>query len=60
MLKVAECQIEMDIFWKSSIWQQFGASIDMLENSLLACPDEHWGNRSEQPEFWYLVYHTLF
>ncbi|HEX7176389.1 MAG TPA: DinB family protein [Pyrinomonadaceae bacterium] len=50
----------MDTIWKTIIWQQFGASIDMLENALLACPDEMWGERSEQPEYWYLIYHTLF
>ena len=50
----------MDNSWKTILWQQFGASIDMLENALLACPDELWGDRSEQPEYWYLVYHTLF
>jgi hypothetical protein len=32
----------------------------MLENALVACPDELWGDRSQQPEFWYLVFHTLF
>jgi hypothetical protein len=50
----------MDSSWKPILWQQFGASIEMLENALLACPDELWGDRSEQPEYWYLVYHTLF
>ncbi|MEO6229293.1 MAG: DinB family protein [Ferruginibacter sp.] len=40
-----------------NLWKQFGASIDMLENAIAACPDEHWdtGNR-----FWYIAYHTLF
>ena len=50
----------MDSTWRAIIWQQFGAAIDMLENALLACPDELWGDRSKQPEFWYVVYHTLF
>jgi DinB family protein len=50
----------METIWKTIIWQQFGASIDMLENALLACPDEIWGDRSQQTEYWYLVYHTLF
>ncbi|OGC95008.1 MAG: hypothetical protein A2W25_02490 [candidate division Zixibacteria bacterium RBG_16_53_22] len=50
----------MDITWKTIIYQQFGAAIDMLENALLACPDSLWGDRSRQPEFWYTVYHTLF
>lgn len=50
----------MDAAWRTTLWQQFGASIDMLENALLACPGEVWEDRSRQPEFWYLVYHTLF
>ncbi len=25
-----------------------------------ACPDDLWSDRSRRPEFWYLVYHTLF
>jgi hypothetical protein len=50
----------VDTVWKSVLWQQFGAAIDTLENALLACPDELWSDRSERPEFWYVVYHTLF
>lgn len=46
--------------WKTILWQQFGAAIDMLENALLACPTELWNDRSQTPEFWYVVYHTLF
>jgi hypothetical protein len=47
-------------FWKSSVWQQFGAAIDMLRNAIVACPEELWSDRSERPELWYTVYHTLF
>ncbi len=50
----------MEKIWKTMIWQQFGAAIDMLENSMRACPDSVWGNRSLRPEFWYTAYHTLF
>ena len=56
----------MEETWKEAVWQQFGAAIDMLENAMRACPDELWNSRSQkpersqQPEFWYLVYHTLF
>ena len=50
----------MDSTWKEIIWQQFGAAIDMLENAMLACPEELWNVRSEQPEFWYVAYHALF
>ena len=57
----------MEDTWKTAVAQQFGATIDMLENVLLACPDELWQIRlwddAQLPrtsEFWYLVYHTLF
>jgi hypothetical protein len=58
----------MQITWRTAIWQQFGAAIDMLDNALRACPEESWrdglwDHPSERPEysqFWYLVYHTLF
>ena len=50
----------MDTYWKTTIWRQFGAAIDMLENALLACPDKIWGDRSRKPEYWYVAYHTLF
>ncbi len=46
--------------WNSILWHQFGAAIDMLGNAIQACPDELWGDRSRQPEYWYTVYHTLF
>ena len=50
----------MDTIWKTALWEQFGASIDMLERAVQACPEKLWGDRSRQPEFWYLTYHTLF
>jgi DinB superfamily len=59
---------EVDTFWKTILWQQFGAAIDMLENTVRACPNEIWSDPSKRPQwvsndvvgFWYLVYHTLF
>jgi hypothetical protein len=35
----------MNSTWKTIIWQQFGAAIDMLDNALRACPDELWRDR---------------
>jgi hypothetical protein len=52
--------IEIENFWKTILWQQFGAAIDMLENAMVACPDKLWKDRSRRPEFWYVAYHTLF
>jgi hypothetical protein len=58
----------MDANLKTSIWRQFGASIDYLADTMSACPDQLWlaslwNNPHEKPEFsqfWYRVYHTLF
>lgn len=47
----------MDSSLKTIFWKQFGASIDMLENAIAACPDELWDAESK---FWYNAYHTLF
>ena len=47
----------MDPELKKILWQQFGATIDMLENALIACPEELWNTQSQ---FWYMGYHTLF
>jgi len=58
----------MDTNLKTSIWQQFGASIDFLDHTMNACPDDLWQaslwptpDRSpEFSQFWYVTYHTLF
>lgn len=50
----------METGWKIILEQQFGASVDMLERALFACTDTLWGDRTQRPEYWYLVYHTLF
>jgi hypothetical protein len=52
-------RLEMGVSWNAVVWQQFGAAIDMLENALVACPDELWGDPQE-PKYWYTVYHALF
>ena len=42
---------------KAILWRQFGATIDMFENSVAACPDSLWDDDSK---FWYNAYHTIF
>ncbi len=42
---------------KEGIWNQFGASIDMLENAINSCPVEHWASETK---FWYHAFHCLF
>lgn len=58
----------MDSNLKTSLWRQFGASIDYLADSVSACPDHLWQaplwqtphSRPERAQFWYVTYHTLF
>ena len=50
----------MDTWLKDAVWNQLGAAIDTLENVVRACPEELWGDRSREPEYWYSVFHTLF
>lgn len=58
----------MDNNLKTSIWRQFGAAIDYLEDTINACPDEFWRDslwktpttKPEFSQFWYVTYHTLF
>ena len=42
---------------KEKLWSQFGASIDMLENAIVMCPEAHWDTEAK---FWYNAYHCLF
>ena len=51
----------MEALWKAATWHQFGAAIDMLENPIVACPDELWDDSSEEPgsQFWYVAHHAL-
>ena len=32
----------------------------MIEGAVRACPDSLWSDRTREPEFWYIVFHTLF
>ena len=45
---------------KQFIWSQFGAAIEMLENTINACPEKVWGSEIKSSEFWYIAFHTLF
>ncbi len=47
----------MNPTFKETIWRQFGASIDMLENAIQLCPPEFWDT---EKKFWYNAYHCLF
>lgn len=58
----------MDTYLKTGLWQQFGAVIDYLAETMQACPDELWqaplwqtpNTHAEFSQFWYVSYHSLF
>ncbi len=47
----------MNPSYKQTLWKQYGAAIDMLENAIVMCPENLWDN---QNKFWYKAYHTIF
>lgn len=56
----------MDTTLKKSIWQQYGAAIDTLEDAINLCPDSLWtvvvwedADDARYGQFWYVAYHTL-
>jgi len=58
----------VDSTLRESLWSQFGAAVDFLEDGIRACPDELWTTQlwptPDAPEdfsrVWYVAYHTLF
>ncbi len=46
--------------WKDLIWLQFGASIDSIKQCIELCPEALWSDRSREPQYWYLAFHTIF
>lgn len=56
----------MSALLNNILWQQFGAAIDMLDNAIQACPDDHWADvvwhdpeAAEFGQFWFVAYHTV-
>lgn len=53
---------------KSTLWRQFGASIDMFKTAVENCPDELWreplwhdsSGDDSFSQLWYVAYHSLF
>ena len=50
----------IDAEWKQLVWGQLGGAIDMLENAIVACPDDVWQAGEPPRALWYVTYHTLF
>lgn len=46
--------------WRVAAWGQLGAALDFLDDAIVACPEELWGDNTQPTIAWYTVYHTLF
>lgn len=57
----------MDENLKTSLWKQYGAAIDMLDDAIGLCPDHLWtavvwqdDEDARFGQFWFVAYHTVF
>lgn len=57
----------MDTRLKTSLWQQFGAAIDTLDDTISLCPDRLWSavlwddtDDARYGHFWFVAYHAVF
>jgi hypothetical protein len=45
---------------KETIKSQYYASLEMLRQVILACPETLWKSRDYKAPFWHIAYHALF
>ncbi len=45
---------------RTSLINQFGAGLTMLEDCIQKCPDSMWGEAVGRIPFWHVAYHILF
>jgi hypothetical protein len=48
----------MDV--REVIESQYAASLEMLKQAILQCPDSMWNDDGDKNKFWQLAYHALF
>jgi hypothetical protein len=49
---------EMDI--KEIVKSQYHASLDMLEQTIVKCPETIWNHPDHKGKFWHIAYHVIF
>jgi hypothetical protein len=51
---------EAEVSIKDIIKSQYHASLEMLRQAVIKCPDPLWHNREYKNVFWHIAYHALF
>lgn len=46
--------------FRAAIISQYGAALEMLKQTLLACPESLWRYPDDRTPFWQVAYHALF
>ena len=47
-------------FFKKCLISQFGATLSVLNNCVVQCPEDQWEQPVGNCPFWHVAYHTLF
>jgi hypothetical protein len=57
----------MDIDYRTIVWRQYGAALDMFADAVRLCPDPLWtaflwqdAEDERYGQFWFIAYHTVF
>ena len=45
---------------KEAIKSQYHASLEMLRQAVIKCPESMWDAQEDKNEFWHVAYHALF
>lgn len=45
---------------KKTVKSQYGASLEMLRQAILSCPDSLWHSPGYKNQFWHIAYHVIF
>jgi hypothetical protein len=45
---------------QTAIFSQYQASLEMLRQSVIKCPDSLWNDSADRNRFWHIAYHALF
>ena len=45
---------------KEVIKSQYYATLEMLKQAIIKCPDSVWDNLADKNKFWHIAYHALF
>jgi len=59
-VKTLEHKKEWLIQMQKIIRSQYHASLEMLKQAVVLCPDSLWNRTADKNRFWHLAYHALF